>query len=235
VDLLGNRSGIGHAEWNSMKPHCSIQRNNGLTLVEVLVILIVLAFLAVTLLPKEPHARTKARWIICASQLKEIGLAYRIWEGDNGNLYPMSVSVTNGGAMELAQAGDAARIFQVMSNELSRPEILLCPADTDHSRATNFSVGFSAKNTSYFANLNAAEANPQSILSGDDNFEIGGDRIESGQLELTTNTLITWSRTRHKFAGNIGLTDGSVRQLTISGLQQAFQNSGSATNRILIP
>jgi competence protein ComGC len=206
-----------------------------MTLVEVLVVLLAMALLVALLLPALALTKHKRSHLSCASQLKEISLAYRIWEGDNGNLYPMSVSVTNGGAMELARTGDAAIIFQVMSNELSTPKILLCPADTDHSLATNFSVRFSAKNISYFANLDASEANPQLLLSGDDNFEIGGVPVKSGVLELPTNTLISWSGTRHKFVGNVCLTDGSVQQLTISGLQQAFQSSGSATNRILIP
>jgi prepilin-type processing-associated H-X9-DG protein len=118
---------------------------------------------------------------------------------------------------------------------LSTPKILLCPADTDHSLATNFSAGFSGKNISYFANLDATEANPQSFLSGDDNFEIGGVPVKSGLLQLSTNISMTWSSARHGFTGNIGLTDGSVQQLTHLDLQHAFQNSGSVSNRILIP
>ncbi len=219
-----------------MKPCCSERRNQALTLVEVLVVIFVVGFFVLVILSSGDNTRyRKARRIACVNNLKEISVACRIWEGDHGDKYPMNVSVANGGAMELARAGDAAIIFQVMSNELSTPKILLCPADEDHSLAKNFWVGFSAKNISYFANPDASPTNTQSLLSGDDNFEIGGVPVKSGRLECSTNSLIRWSGTRHKLNGNIGLTDGSVYMLNISGLQQAFKNSGSSANRILIP
>jgi type II secretory pathway pseudopilin PulG len=233
---LGNGAGIGHAQVNFMKSHCSERRNQAMTLVEVLVVIFVVGFFALMILPNSNHAsHREAKRISCVNNLKEVGLAYQIWEGDNGTLSPMNVSVANGGAMELARAGDAAIIFQVMSNELSTPKILLCPADEDHSLATNFLVGFSAKNISYFANPDASQTNTQSLLSGDDNFEIEGVPVESGLLQISTNTPIAWSAARHVHAGNVALTDGSVQQLTTSSLQQVFQNAGVATNRIAIP
>jgi hypothetical protein len=165
----------------------------------------------------------------------EIGLGYRIWEGDNGGLYPMDASATNGGAMESAATGDVTVVFQVMSNELSIPKILICPQDATHTPATNFAIGFSAKNISYFVGVDAKEANPQMMLLGDDNFEIRGVPVESGLLQISTNTPIAWSAARHGHEGNVALTDGSVQQLTTAGLQQAFRNVGTATNRIAIP
>jgi hypothetical protein len=44
------------------------------------------------------HKRQKIR---CVNDLKQVGIAFRLWEGDNNDKYPMAVSVTNGGAMEL--------------------------------------------------------------------------------------------------------------------------------------
>ena len=153
-----------------MKTQCSKRRNYGLTLVEILVVIFVLAILVAMLLPTSSSGPRKARRISCVNNLKQIGLAYRIWEGDHGDEYPMSVSVTNGGAMEFVAAGNVTAIFQVMSNELSTPKILFCPADERRAYATNFSAGFSAQNISYFIGLDADETNPQTLLSGDDNF-----------------------------------------------------------------
>jgi prepilin-type processing-associated H-X9-DG protein len=218
-----------------MKTHCSIQRNHGLTLVELVVVIFGIAFLIALLLPVLAAEKKKQSRLSCVTNLKEIDLAYRIWEGDNRGLYPTDVSVTNGGAMESAATGDVAAVFQVMSNELGTPKILICSQDATHTLATNFAIGFSAKNTSYFVGVDAKEANPQMMLSGDDNFEIGGVPVESGLLQISTNTPIAWSAARHGHAGNVALTDGSVQQLTTSGLQQAFQNAGAATNRIAIP
>jgi prepilin-type processing-associated H-X9-DG protein len=233
-----------------MKPGFSNKRNVALTLVEALVVIVVLAILAVMLLPAlaPVHRWPSRNNINCISNLKQIGLAYRLWEGDNNGKYPMAVSVMNGGAMELVATGKVAACFQVMSNELSTPKILLCPADTDRIAATNFSTGFSGANISYFVNPDAAEIYPQMILDGDDNFAIGGVPVKSGLLQLSTNAPITWTSGRHvaynshfwtaakhKFFGNIGMADGSVQQATTDDLQKALQQAGVATNRLVLP
>jgi hypothetical protein len=214
-----------------MKPRCSKKRIYGFTLVELLLVAFLIALLAALVMPALSRPQTHSR-LNCVNNLKEISLAFRIWEGDNGDVYPMAVSCTNGGAMEQAATGNVAAVFQVMSNELSTPIILFCPADNDHFLATNFSSGFSAKNISYFINVNATEANPQMLLVGDDNFEIDGIPVKSGILKLKPNQQIGWTKARHKFVGNVGITDGSVQQLSTKGLQD-FSNL--ATNRIAIP
>jgi competence protein ComGC len=218
-----------------MKTNCSKQLNCGLTLVEVLVIVFLLAVLAALLLPAIAASRPRHNRIGCVNELKQIGLAFRIWEGDNDNKYPTFVSVTNGGAMELAAAGNAAIVFQVMSNELSTPRILLCPEDKSHSCATNFENDFSAKNVSYFVGLDANENNPQTLLSGDDNFEISGTPVKSGLLTISSNLPIAWSAARHNHAGNAVLTDGSIRQFSNAGLQPVLSQTGIAMNYLVIP
>jgi hypothetical protein len=175
----------------------------------------------------------------CIANLKQIGLAYRIWEGDNNGKYPMQASVTNGGTRELFRGGSSFQNlaflnYLVMSNELSTPRILICPADTIHFAATNFS-DFNNQNISYFVGLDAGTNYPQTFLAGDDNFEINGAPVKSGLLKISTNTTISWTAARHKFVGNIGLADGSVQQVTQNGLRQALEQTGLATNRLVIP
>ena len=121
-----------------MKPRFSHQRNQALTLVEVLVIIAVLAVVVALLLPWLATSNRIPQKINCVSNLKQIGIAYRLWEGDNNDKYPMLVSVTNGGAMELVATGNVAACFQVMSNELSTPKILLCPEDTKAGLGNQF-------------------------------------------------------------------------------------------------
>jgi hypothetical protein len=170
---------------------------------EVLVIGFFLVILAVLLVPAMHASRRKAMRISCVNNLKEVSLAPRILEEIHGDFYPKEVSVTNGGAKELAAGGIAARVFQVMSNELSTPKILFCPADTDHSPAANFSTGFSGKNISYFVNLDVVEANPQMLLFGDDNFEIDDVPVNPGFLKVPANASIGWGATRHRFSGTL--------------------------------
>lgn len=224
-----------------MKPRFSNKRNHALTLVEVLVVIVVLAILAViflgatiVILPNG-HKEDVNFHVICVNNLKEIGVAYRIWQGDHGDKYPVQVSVTNGGAMELAKKGIAYVNFQVMSNELNTPKNLICPSDINRFIATNFTTDFNNSNVSYLVGVDAAADYPQRILSGDDNFDIGGVPVKSGLLEFSTNAPISWTAARHKFRGNICLADGSVHQMNTNELQQALQQTGLATNRMAIP
>jgi prepilin-type N-terminal cleavage/methylation domain-containing protein/prepilin-type processing-associated H-X9-DG protein len=221
-----------------MKPRFANQRNHALTLTEVLVVIVVLAVLAVVgmhVLIVIATRNNGADRINCVSNLKQIGLAYRLWAGDHNDKYAMQVSVTNGGAMELIATGNVVACFQVMSNELSTPRILVCPADDKSVWVTNFTTDFSSKNISYFVGVDADQDHPQRILSGDDNFEIGGVPVKSGLLGISTNTRIAWTSARHKYAGNIGFADGSVQEVTTEGLQNALRQTGLATNRLAIP
>jgi competence protein ComGC len=225
-----------------MKPRLSNQRNRALTKIDVLAIIAVLAVAAALLLPALAAAKRKSSRIGCMGNLKQVGIAFRLWEGDHGDKYPMAVSVTNGGAMELIVTGNVAACFQVMSNELSTPKILLCPEDTHRAYATNFSTGFSGANISYFINADAVETYPQMILDGDDNLLVDGKRVQPGILNLWTNSSVAWTKDRHHGVGNIGMADGSAQQVTTEGFQRANRETlnsaltpGSATNRLLIP
>jgi prepilin-type processing-associated H-X9-DG protein len=212
-----------------MKPRLSNQRNRALTKIDVLAIIAVLAVAAALLLPALAAAKRKSSRIGCMGNLKQVGIAFRLWEGDNNDKYPMAVSVTNGGAMELIATENVAACFQVMSNELSTPKILLCPEDTKRIAATNFSTGFSGANISYFINADAVETYPQMILDGDDNLLVDGKPVQPGILNLRPGTTIGWTKDRHHGVGNIGMADGSVQQTTSRSLNSAF---GSCTNGV---
>ena len=224
-----------------MKPRFSNQRTAALTLVEVTVVIAVLAIAVALILPALAKAKRKTSHISCANDLKQVGIAFRLWEGDNGDKYPMAVSVTNGGAMELAATGNVAACFQVMSNELSTPKILRCPNDVCRTYATNFSTGFSDANISYFVNQDAAETYPQMIIVGDDNLLVDGKPVQPGILNLRTGSTIAWTKDRHHGVGNIGLADGSAQQVTGDGLNSVvglYTNgvpTNNVANRWLIP
>jgi type II secretory pathway pseudopilin PulG len=200
---------------------------NGFTLVALLVIIAVIAILAAMLLPALANAKGKAQRINCVNNLKQLGLAYRIWEGDNGDKYPMAVFTINSGA-------DTFRYFQVMSNELSTPRILVCPADT-RTAAANF-VRLKNQNVSYFVGLDASDAYPQRFLSGDRNIT-GPAAPENGILKLVPGGSVSWTAEIHVNQGNLGLADGSAWQYSNSQLREALQKSGDKADtwRLALP
>jgi prepilin-type processing-associated H-X9-DG protein len=216
-----------------MKPRVSHQKTAALTLVEVLVVIAVLAVLVALLMPALSAAKRKAQKITCNGELKCIGLSFRIWEGDHTNLYPMSISTNFGGTLEYVGSGDVFRHFQVMSNELSTPKIVVCPADVRRP-AKDFGSTFGNTNISYFVGVDTDDSRPQMVLSGDRNI-IGGTKLGKGILELTTNQLVGWSPEMHNGAGNIGMADGSVQTVNAIGLAELFRQTGVPTNRLAIP
>ena len=218
-----------------MKPRSSHRTNHALTLVEVLAIIAVLAIVGAILLPALAAAKRKSARIGCLNNLKQIGLAYRVWQGDNSDIYPMGISVTNGGSMELVATGNVTQTFLAMSNELGASKILHCPQDAKHIEAVSFDR-MTSSNISYFVAANVTNSvDPQSILSGDDNLEVSGLPVKSGLLVLWSNHPVSWTSARHKFAGYILVNDGSVQSVSKNGLLQALRQTGVATNHLAIP
>ncbi|HET7625627.1 MAG TPA: type II secretion system protein [Verrucomicrobiae bacterium] len=205
-----------------------------MTLLEILMVIAVLALLAAIFLPALADHGHRSSRIGCVNNLKQVGLSFRLWAGDNGDKYPMRVSTNQGGTMEFVGTGEIFRHFQGMSNELSTPKILFCPNDAKRRCATNFENDFNNSRISYFVGVDALETNATMFLCGDRNIT-GGIRMRNGLVTLTTNQTVGWTREIHNEKGNILFADGSVQQLSISGLRTALENTGIATNRLAIP
>jgi hypothetical protein len=136
-------------------------------------VLIVLALVLLgCMLTWMPYNGGREKYLYCVNNLKQIGLAFRTWAIDNDSQFPFNVSTNAGGTMEYCARGtngfdsNAAQHFQVMSNELSTPRILVCPKDRSRKPATVF-ANLQANNVSYrlHSGTNLTESNPTAVLA----------------------------------------------------------------------
>jgi len=217
-----------------MKIFRGTNHDRAMTLLEVIIVIAVVGIFAAMLMPALIKMKQHDQRIQCVNNMKQIGLAFRVWEGNHGGKYPMSVSETNGGSMEFIIGPNAWRHFQVFSNELGSPSHLICAADNSRTAASSF-ASLSNRNLSYFISVNVTNENdPDLILSGDRNLT-NGTPITNGMLTLTTNSPAGWTSAMHVRSGHIGLADGSVELIGTAGLRAAIERETNAPSRLQMP
>ena len=217
-----------------MKTSFSQHGPRAMTFLDVAIALATVALLAAVLLPALARTRsTRSPRIHCVSNLKQVGLAFRMWANDHNNLMPMQVSTNQGGSMEFIPTGEVWRHFESLSNELSTPRILKCVSDPGRTRVNSFAE-FGPTNLSYFVGLDADETKMQMLLSGDRNIT-NGLPPNNHILQATGPDTFGWTKAIHNNAGNIGLADGSAAQTTTTTLRRQLTDPSNATNRLALP
>lgn len=232
---------------NRMKLIPIPKRERAVTLVEVMFIIVALLFLGVLLMyylavSNRPHP--KASRIKCAGNLKQIGLAYKVFANDNDDKFPFQV--TN--SLAFGNVTQAWLHFQAMSNELGSANVLTCPADRErlNNMMADFGMGTTAnalslssrsnRAISYTASLDADETQPNVILSSDRHLLTNRFNMDRRLFLASSNvTAASWTTNQHDGGGNFALSDGSVQQVTSHGLTAQIRMQSIATNRLLLP
>jgi type II secretory pathway pseudopilin PulG len=192
--------------------------------VELLAVLAMLAFLATVVLPAWANTRPRSDRVICANNLRQIGMAMQVWGNDFGDRPPYDVPYAEGGTLAHPLAPNAWLHFSWVSNELATPKVLFCPSD-DGQPASDFSGdpkrGYLHPNlrntaTSYF--ITHYRGWLLSLQMGDRNVTIDGS---SGCYRFNSAPFIQvrparpsagWTNGLHEWNGNCLFLDGQVEQ-----------------------
>jgi prepilin-type N-terminal cleavage/methylation domain-containing protein/prepilin-type processing-associated H-X9-DG protein len=107
-----------------------MKTRNGFTLIELLVVIAIIAILAAILLPALARAREAARRAACQNNLKQMGIVFLMYAGENRGYFPPKVRLCDPNPDPLernyAWMADPLAIYP---EYLTDPGVLVCPSN----------------------------------------------------------------------------------------------------------
>jgi hypothetical protein len=219
---------------------CSSKR--AFTRIELLAVLSALILVGLTAGRLFAASGPDSKRALCYNNLRQIGHGLQVWGDEHEDMVPWTTFVSSGGTRPEAgyKIGVAWVEFLSLSNELSSPRLLACPADASAKVASTWTTqpggfansGYRANALSYFVAYHVYPASPRDVITGDRDFRpsdstptsCGRGVVNTVSVEIG-DPKVAWTNALHLASGDLLLSDGSVEVTT----QERLTNSLAAS------
>ena len=224
-------------------------RRAAFTRTELLASLAALASIVVVAVPVLAAPRARSEVVQCLNNVRQIGRAVQVWDTEYSDDPPWVTRVSDGGTVPNSgsKIANAWYEFAFLSNQLTTPRTLACPADDKVKVASDFSNDpergylaptFRSAATSYSINLHAMARLPGTMLCADLNLRFRASPSSCFYAQNPYSFFVPfapgerlWTNAVHGPIGNVVLVDGTVMETTSAQLQPIL--TLSAINGIL--